>query len=108
MNIEKCSLVILCLIFYFTPIKAGNGENEKTIMDSIQTLTCVPTPTHHPINDKYYTERISIVNSQYSQWEKQMGIKNAIQKTVDLLNGKLPELPVPDGKSNPNFCSHWH
>ncbi len=56
------------------------------------------TPTRHPPFDGFYTKKIALVIMRYEDWERELGKRKAMQKTVDWLNGKLPsEPPVPEG-----------
>ncbi|MEQ8223126.1 MAG: hypothetical protein ABRQ37_12540, partial [Candidatus Eremiobacterota bacterium] len=59
------------------------------------TLTPSVTPTPREVTDKFYDVRVSNVVYQYNKWEKEIGKEQAIQKTADWLDKKVPDVPVP-------------
>jgi len=59
-----------------------------------------PTPTPRPPWDAFYRIKSGEVLYQYDEWQKNFGTDQAIQMTLDWLNGVLPASPpVPEGIS---------
>jgi len=56
----------------------------------------VPVPTLPPPTDEYYDQVVMKVLEQKWQWEEELGVEEGVQKTVDWLNGKVPEPPLPE------------
>jgi len=61
------------------------------------TSTPSVTPTPRPLNDEFYSEKVGAVLSQYEQWKTEAGVIQAIQHTMQWLNGELLDgPPIPD------------
>lgn len=59
-----------------------------------------PTPTVpplRPITDPFYSHTAKRVMMQKDKWAEELGIEQAVQKTVQWLNGEIPIYPVPEG-----------
>jgi len=71
------------------------GEEATPTPTATETPTVTPTP-RRPL-DQYYTTKVSNTIYQFKQWKSSVGTDQAIQDTVDWLNGKNQEIPVPEG-----------
>jgi len=71
------------------------GEEATPTPTATETPTVTPTP-RSPM-DSYYRIKASNVIYQFKQWKASVGTEQAIQNTVDWLNEKNQELPVPEG-----------
>jgi hypothetical protein len=67
------------------------------------TFTPSVTPTPREVTDKFYDVRVSNVVYQYNKWEKEFGTEQAIQKTADWLDKKVPDVPVPEEITGANI-----
>ena len=87
-------VIVLCVI-----VVAVRGWTYKK-PEAKLTPTPIPkaTPTRHPPEEGFYDKQTYLVIMRYESWERELGKRKAMQKTVDWINGKLPsEAPVPEG-----------
>ncbi|MEQ8172268.1 MAG: hypothetical protein ABRQ38_25515, partial [Candidatus Eremiobacterota bacterium] len=61
------------------------------------TLTPSPTPIGRSPIDSYYCETAMRIMIQKDRWVEDLGIEQAVQKTVNWLNGQLLDFPIPQG-----------
>lgn len=86
-------VIVLCVI-----VVAVRGWTYKK-PEAKLTPTPIPkaTPTRHPPFDNFYAKQMAFVTNRYVGWERELGKRKAMQKTVDWVNRKLPsEAPVPE------------
>ncbi len=61
-------------------------------MTVLPDVTVTPQPTHD-----FRDDRTAEVIIQFTDWEKELGREQAVQKTVDWLNGELQTPAIPEG-----------
>jgi len=55
-------------------------------------------PTMRPAKDPFYDHQVVALLSEFEKWKKELGTEDAIQRTIDWINGELPSgPPIPEG-----------
>jgi len=52
-------------------------------------------PTHRLPSDPYYRDIADEIIAQKNEWERELGEVQGVQKTVDWINGKIMNPPLP-------------
>ena len=60
------------------------------------TLTPTAIPSLPPPTDPYYEQIVSKVIEQKLKWQEELGVEQGVQKTVDWINGSVPEKSLPE------------
>ncbi len=95
-TITIIELVIVLCVIVVTVRVCTYKKPEAKISTTVPTPKA--TPTMRPWEEHFYDKQMSIVMQYYDDWERELGKRKAIKKTLDWINGKVPsEAPVPEG-----------
>lgn len=88
-------VIVICVIVVSVRVWTYKKPEAKI---STPVPTPKATPTMRSLEDHFYDKQMSIVMNYYNDWERELGKRKAIKKTLDWINGKLPsEAPVSEG-----------
>jgi len=73
------------------------GFNFGLIPTPTPTSTPTPLPTLREPIDPFYCETSMRVMIQRDRWAEDLGLEQAVQKTVNWLNGNMTDYPIPEG-----------
>jgi len=73
------------------------GFNFGLIPTPTPTSTPTPLTTLREPTDPFYCETSMRVMIQRDRWAEDLGLEQAVQKTVNWLNGNMTDYPIPEG-----------
>jgi len=93
-------LLLIATILIFSPRAYSYNYSGKvallTPISGCSTIMGTPTCTRHPFSDHDYYNKIGqLIREQKYEFQDKFGDKEGVKKTVDWLNKKLSEPPLP-------------
>ncbi len=84
--------------FVYPTSPLASSKNSEETVNTAEIIEPTPVPTARQVTDPYYKETSIYIMMQTKLWAENLGLEEAIQGTVQWLNGKM-ELTFQDGKT---------